>query len=248
MEKEILTGIMIKEIFKNTEISFDRIRGSVNCEVQFCNLRISRHLYNKILFEANEFSNSHIDEFISKYDNPYICFCFDILFKGCKFDKNISNRLIVEDMSITGCHYGFECYISYDNECEFDGVPMVCPENGEFTGYKYVLLTKPDDETHVAKFAILKLLIPEDAKRVSGFSNKCRCSKAMAVGLYSIKDLESITLDDGTEIVSVNDPKFKYKIGKMAIPDGFTESRWITCGHGIHFFMTAKEAAEDVYA
>ena len=51
--------------------------------------------------------------------------------------------------------------------------PLVCPEEGEFIGYKIGYSNDCNYEP-----CIITLLIPADAKRSSAFGNKCRCNKA----------------------------------------------------------------------
>lgn len=35
----------------------------------------------------------------------------------------------------------------------------------------------------------------------------------------------------------------KHKVGETVAVDNFEEDRWIECAPGIHFFLTAEEAA-----
>jgi hypothetical protein len=104
---------------------------------------------------------------------------------------------------------------------------MACPEEGAFIGYK-----------KVRGGLIVKLLIPEDAKRSSATSRKCRCSKAKVL---------SITEMDGTpaakkEVASSHDINFIYRVGEMVEVPDFDENRWKECAPGIHFFITRDEA------
>jgi hypothetical protein len=78
---------------------------------------------------------------------------------------------------------------------------------------------------------LIKLLIPEDAKRSHGTERKSRASKAIV--------LEVIGAKVG---ISSYDPNFTYTKGQTVNPDGWDEDRWNTCGQGIHFFLTRLEA------
>ena len=103
---------------------------------------------------------------------------------------------------------------------------MACPEKGAFVGFK-----KAGD-------LIVELLIPEDAKRSSATTRKCRCSKAQVI---------SITNPDGTDtgVTSVKSnyrSSFVYTVGKTVEVDDFCEDRWTECAPGIHFFITRDEA------
>jgi hypothetical protein len=108
--------------------------------------------------------------------------------------------------------------VLYDETTAF--FALQCPEEGAFIGWK-----KCENDV------LVKLLIPEDAKRSSATSRKCRASKAIV--------LEVIGAEKG---VSQNDASFVYEVGKEMIPDSFDDDRWAECSHGIHFFMTRKEA------
>ena len=114
--------------------------------------------------------------------------------------------------------------VKYNEKTAF--FALTCPEEGAFIGFKK------------AGGKIVKLLIPEDAKRSSATSRKCRCSKAIVL---------SITNLDGTdaEIESVPSDKtsdFVYKIGKTLEVKDFDEDRGNECSTGIHFFITRDEA------
>lgn len=108
-----------------------------------------------------------------------------------------------------------------------DVYPLACPETGSFIAYKQL-------NHHL----IAKLLIPEDARRSSAFSRKCRADKAQVLGLFNY---------DGTPAAvavgfSHHDPDFAYPIGEtVSVPD-FDPDRWEECSTGIHFFLTFREA------
>jgi hypothetical protein len=104
---------------------------------------------------------------------------------------------------------------------------MMCPEFGEFIGFK-----KCRNNT------IVTLRIPEDAKRSSATSRKCRCSKAVVV---RIEDSEG---NDIKSTYSQHDCNFEYIVGQTVTPDEFDDNRWNECSSGIHFFITKQEAIE----
>lgn len=105
-------------------------------------------------------------------------------------------------------------------------VPYVCPDTGSFIGYKK------------AGYMIVKLEIPEDAKRLSATSRKCRCNKAKVLGIY---DYERNLLED-KEVASDRDKNFIYRVGKIVEVENFDENRWNECSTGIHFFINFEEA------
>jgi hypothetical protein len=99
---------------------------------------------------------------------------------------------------------------------------LQCPEEGAFVGWK-----------KCRENVIVKLLIPEDAKRSSATSRKCRASKAVVLEVF------------GAEYgVSQNDENTIYRVGETVDPDSWDDNRWKECSHGIHFFITRAEAEQ----
>ena len=105
-------------------------------------------------------------------------------------------------------------------------IPLACPSDGAFIGWK-----KVDRK-------LVKLEIPEDARRCSATTQKCRCDKA--------KVLEITDLDGSNPIDEIlnnsQDVELLYKVGEMVYPDSFDENRWNECSHGIHFFINKQDA------
>ena len=108
--------------------------------------------------------------------------------------------------------------VQYDESTAF--FALQCPEEGSFVGWK-----KCQGDV------LVKLLIPEDAKRSSATSRKCRASKVVV--------LEVIGANEG---LSQRDTGFVYEVGKEVVADSFDDDRWHECSNGIHFFITRKEA------
>lgn len=104
---------------------------------------------------------------------------------------------------------------------------IACPDTGSFIGWK-----------KAANNTIVKLLIPEDAKRGSAFGRKCRCDKAICL---AIEDLEGTPLLT-TSVASKWDKEFIYEVGKEVSVNNFDENRFNECAPGIHFFITRDEA------
>lgn len=101
-----------------------------------------------------------------------------------------------------------------------------CPEKGSFIGYKAI-----DGK-------ILKIQIPNDAKRSSATSNKCRADKAISLALFTVSGSEV----DFDVIASDYDGNFLYKKGELSYVEDFDNNRWNECSTGIHFFITFEEA------
>ena len=105
-------------------------------------------------------------------------------------------------------------------------IPMACPDTGAFIGWKKV------------NGLIVKLQIPEDARRSSATSTKCRCDKALVLAIETI-DGETAQI---TTLINRNYADCVYTVGEMVYPDSFDENRWNECSHGIHFFINRQEA------
>ena len=105
-------------------------------------------------------------------------------------------------------------------------IPLSCPSEGAFIGWKKV----------EGKY-LVKLQIPEDARRCSATTRKCRCDKAMVLDITSLdgnKHYDEVTNNNYSETI--------YKVGEMVYPDSFDENRWNECSHGIHFFINKGDA------
>ena len=78
---------------------------------------------------------------------------------------------------------------------------------------------------------IVKLRIPEDAKRTNAFGRKCRAEYVDVIDVI------------GSDVaISNHDGKTEYRIGERVMPDRFDESWQNECSSGIHFFITREEA------
>ena len=106
-------------------------------------------------------------------------------------------------------------------------IPFSCPSDGAFIGWKKV------------KGNLIKLLIPEDAKRQSSTGWKCRCDKAKVLAITDLNGSNPID-----EITSMDYAKCTYKIGEIVYPDSFDDNRWEECSHGIHFFANKQQAID----
>lgn len=105
-------------------------------------------------------------------------------------------------------------------------IPMACPSVGAFIAWK-----KCRDDL------IVKLLIPEDARRLSAAGRKCRCDKAEVLEIQNLDGTNA-----GTTAYSTHNSNFVYVVGQTVTPDSFCDDRWQECSNGIHFFITREEA------
>lgn len=106
-------------------------------------------------------------------------------------------------------------------------IPMTCPDAGTFVGWK-----------KASKDLIVKLLIPEDAKRSSGTSRKCRCDKAVVLAIENPNVGDSGVM----EVASMYDSEFIYRVGETVTVQDYDDDRWNECSAGIHFFINRQEA------
>ena len=120
---------------------------------------------------------------------------------------------------------------------------MDCPETGSFIGYKVVVKTKGPICSRT-DLCILKLEIPEDAKRISTIGTKCRCDKAKVIKAYDFYGYSDLSYKD--EFYSLFDRSFKYKVGEIVSVDNFDNNKDNECSFGIHFFMTEDDVLKYV--
>lgn len=144
----------------------------------------------------------------------------DMSYADLRYAKLTGNDMTYTDMR---CTYMRDTFIE---DCL---IPMACPSDGAFIGWKKA--------RHCGEAVLVKLLIPEDAKRSSATGRKCRCDKA--------KVIEILTLKGNIEVesaVSNYDSSFVYKKGEVVCEPNFCENRFEECATGIHFFIDRKEA------
>jgi len=100
---------------------------------------------------------------------------------------------------------------------------QICPMQGDFIAYKATIE------------GIVKLLITAKAKRTSSLvGRKCRAEFAKVIALPR----------GITQAHSKHDENFVYKKGEIIKPENYDDDIRIECSHGIHFFVTRKEAEE----
>ena len=114
------------------------------------------------------------------------------------------------------------------NLSDAKGCYLSCPTEGSFIGWKK------------ASGHIVKLRIPEDARRSSATGHKCRCDKAYVM---EIQNMDGTKATEDT-VRSDHDKNFVYTVGAtVEVPD-FDDNRWSECAPGIHFFIDRREAVE----
>ena len=100
----------------------------------------------------------------------------------------------------------------------------------------------PEGQLTVYKKAsgkVVKLSIPEEAKRVSSLSSrKCRAEYADVLGIYNVDGSPS----DLVAVQGSYDQNTIYRVGQRVTPDSYNDDAREVCTHGIHFFITFDEA------
>lgn len=184
------------------------------------------------------------------FENLSFCDFNHSYFKGVVFSGSDLTKADFSDATIVDCDFRdtilsgtnfFNAKIyntsfifaKIDEFSSLNNYPMTCPSHGDFIGWKKL------------NNKIIKLLIPAEAKRVSGASRKCRAEFAKVLDIQNedgtSADVSSIT----NEEITLFYPKVKpitYTIGEMVYPDSFDENRWNECSSGIHFFISRNEA------
>ena len=221
--------------------------------------------YEEVKFELCNFSLASFEGCIFK----------NSFFTDCTFTKARIERCIFINCMFMDCQLGYIGTPTFYNgeitKCEHvPYIPMACPESGPIIGYKKAIVFDISGG-HIGWIdVIVKLEIPEGAKRSSALGRKCRCDRAKVLGIYDIKQiLEPVgVLEDGVvdtiirkhigdelndETVAYSkfafvperseDP-FPYKVGQWVYPDKWDDNRFDECSHGIHFFISAQEAVD----
>ena len=85
---------------------------------------------------------------------------------------------------------------------------------------------------------LVKLRIPEEAKRSNATGRKCRAEFAKVVEIIDLSDKRN----KPTEAYSKYNNMFVYREGETVRPDKWNEDRFEECAGGIHFFITKTEA------
>lgn len=175
-------------------------------------------------------------------------FCCAILHDADLNNANVSDA-ILQDASLRriNCH---------------SFIPMACPDSGSFIGWKKAKILFAEERLFVDEASIrlgeskmlsqyanaafdclVKLKIPEDAKRLSAGNNrKCRCDKAIVL---DIQKMDGTSYPADTIAVSCFDLSFTYKVGETVTPvKQFDDNRWHDGSSGIHFYINRQDAVD----
>jgi hypothetical protein len=118
----------------------------------------------------------------------------------------------------------------------------------EIQAWKNAYIKMGRGKWRMSQKCVVELLIPARAIRFQPRNKKCRASSAYVVAIYELGGKrENRKLGRKTKrriAYSRHDTAFKYVVGKKVKPTlPFNRDHREECSTGIHFFLTAKEAA-----
>ena len=181
-------------------------------------------IYNNCIFRGIDFNEIHVVSNVFTY---------------CRFEECIfteSTLYVFDGCTFINCKF-FGTFKANLFNCNFDThipyVPMTCPAEGDIIGWK--VCHGQNNRTPY----LVKLHIPDGAKRTSGFgSRKCRCERALVLDILYIDG----TPAKETTVFSHYDKTFSYTKGRWVHVDCYDSDRRFVCSSGIHFFMERQEA------
>ena len=182
-----------------------------------------KSIWGTVLFEYEKENNTlkdTLEEAIKQGANLYRANLDGANLNGANLDGASLDRANLNGANLYGA--------SLNGATNVPFIPFACPSDGAFIGWKKV-------NNH-----LIMLEIPEDAKRCSCTSQKCRCDKARVLGITNLATDESVSEIKNTSY----SPAITYVVGEMVYPDSFDENRWNECSHGIHFFINKQNAID----
>lgn len=212
---------------------------------------LKRIRFEKCIMINTNFEASHLEEVVfSSCALQYSCFSYSTIrktmFVNCSLrEDSFINAHIIESSFEGSNLVGVDFRESEITKITFNAdtgfFALQCPEEGSFIGFKKVWGKNKE-------FYIVKLLIPEDAKRSSSTSRKCRASyvKTLKIEKYIYSNEELQLIEEVDEVKNwytrYDNSEVVYKVNEFTYPNYFDENRWNECTGGIHFFITKEEA------
>lgn len=146
------------------------------------------------------------------------------------------NYLYAKMSIVTGNFY----YDSTDvPTIKIEGSVGFIPPQNEIYLYKKCIIPKPNSDKYTP--VIVKLLVPETAKRVYCEDMKIRVSEAKVIQFYDM-DGEVYKLKKDKYVCSYWDKTFTYNIGETVKPVQKFNTSSGACGSGIHGFIDLEDA------
>ena len=117
------------------------------------------------------------------------------------------------------------------------------PTQKHLTLYKKALVLNRNSRVRVEP-VIVKLEVPDDAKRVYCDSGKIRVSKATTADFYNLNGKQYNLKPDRMVVAGYGGAWYEYEIGKNQKPDRKFDPEFGKCGSGIHGFESFQEAVD----
>lgn len=220
------------------DLSYTDLHGASLCgahlygvDLNFAKLNFA-NLYGVNLYNAN-LSYANLDYANLDYASLFSANLYEVNFRGASMRYADLRRA---DLFRATIHAANLCGANLSEAKNVPFIPLVCPSEGAFTGWKKGLIF--DNTTLDVPFGvIIELEIPADAKRSSATDRKCRCDKALVKSITSLDGSKSFDI-----AYSKYDFSFAYKVGEMVSVNNFEEDRFKECAPGIHFFIERQEA------
>ena len=229
-----------KASFNNCNVTYSKF-----INVSFKDTYFYRLITGTTHFVACNFTRAIMDNFTFE----------ECIFRECDFSKCDMKNITFKGCSFYDCDFRNAELPPFFHPNTMEGcvnvpyMPMACPEEGEFIGYKiasserrlsnFQSLIRPYYNIGPAN-VLVTLKIPADARRSSAGGRKCRCDKAKVIGL----EFFGKGFEDANVAYSKFDDRFEYRVGEEISVPFFNENRWNECSTGIHFFINRKEALQ----
>ena len=211
-------------VFEDADISYSKFRGATLKSASLSNAEAA----------YSDFSFAEMRDTYCLYGNFKEAMFYDATIDNAFFDHANLKDAVFDRAQVTATFEGTQ---------NIPWLPMYCPEEGSFIAWKkcdYYIDNEPTEN------CIVKLLIPEDAKRSSALTSERKC-RASAVKVLEIQDMEGNKLPDDTIARSMYDWRVTYKVGETLYEPRFDTNRWKVCAPGLHFFMSRHEAETYVF-
>jgi len=232
-------------IFEN--INFTYVNRCVfdDCKFYNCTFKMTMHwnYVSSSSFRNCSFSGLRLTDIIFKNSKFYNTDFSKTNFVGCVItDCTIKNCETKNAFIDNDTYFITNNFINnLDENIKFD-ISMACPDTGSFIGWKKAYYINSHGNT---ENCIIKLEIPEDAKRLSGTSKKCRCNKAKVLEIQTLNGEVIDTIAYSYYLLNArktNNANFTYQAGITLYINDFNENRFAECSPGIHFFINRCDA------
>ena len=215
--KNIYGDVIFKHEAKNNNVTLT-VEAAVSCGVSLAKANLAGTCLTGADLTGADLTGADISWADLSWANLKDANLKDANLKGAILEGADLNEADIDRANFDAAHLDGAQNIPY--------IPLACPSEGAFTAWK-----KVNNEY------LVKIQIPEDARRSSATTRKCRCDKALVLDITSLDGNEHYD-----EVTNTNYNKTIYKVGEMVYPDSFDENRWNECSNGIHFFINKEEA------